>query len=121
MKEDGKTLLGKMQALETYPPYHEAPLLAENSQEYQHAKEYMQSSTGHRKIGTLSQSEWEAISKLLKYFDYSHNARYSNDNLLTLFQHYTLCLLSEKRKLSGMQRENQNLLNLNVTLKQFMF
>ncbi|OXU26332.1 hypothetical protein TSAR_003122 [Trichomalopsis sarcophagae] len=61
-KEDGKTLLGKMLALETYPPYHEAPLLAENSQEYQHAVEYMQTSTGHRKIGTLSQSEWEAIT-----------------------------------------------------------
>ncbi|KAJ8670560.1 hypothetical protein QAD02_001819 [Eretmocerus hayati] len=62
MKDGGKTLLSRMQALETFPPYHEAPLLAESSQEYQHAIEYMQSSTGHRKIGTLSQSEWEATS-----------------------------------------------------------
>lgn len=63
MKDGGKMLLNRMQALETYPPYHNAPLLAENSKEYQHALDYMQSSTGHRKIGTLSQSEWEAISK----------------------------------------------------------
>ena len=64
MIENGKTLLHKMQALETYPPYHETPLLGENSEkEYQHAKEHMQNSIGHRKIGTLSQSEWEAISK----------------------------------------------------------
>ena len=60
MKKDGKTLLSRMQALETYPPYHEVPLLADNVQEYQHAKDYMQNSTGHRKIGTLSKSEWEA-------------------------------------------------------------
>jgi hypothetical protein len=66
MEKDGKTLLSRMQALETYPPYHEAPLLAQNSQEYQHAAEYMQNFTGHRKIGTLSQSEWEAICKQMQ-------------------------------------------------------
>ncbi|XP_015608861.1 mRNA cap guanine-N7 methyltransferase isoform X2 [Cephus cinctus] len=62
MKDEGRSLLGKMQALETYPPYHEAPLLGQNPQDYQHAIQYMQNSTGHRKIGTLSQSEWEATS-----------------------------------------------------------
>lgn len=60
MKNEGKSLLGKMQALETYPPYHEAPLLGKHPDDYQYAAEYMVGSTGHRKIGTLSQSEWEA-------------------------------------------------------------
>ncbi|XP_043474027.1 mRNA cap guanine-N7 methyltransferase isoform X2 [Leptopilina heterotoma] len=62
MKNEGKSLLGKMQALETYPPYHEAPLLGQQADDYQHANNYMQDSVGHRKIGTLSQSEWDAIS-----------------------------------------------------------
>lgn len=61
MKNEGKSLLGKMQALETYPPYHEAPLLGQQTVDYQHANNYMQDSVGHRKIGTLSQSEWDAI------------------------------------------------------------
>lgn len=65
MKNEGRSLLGKMQALETYPPYHEAPLLGQSSTDYQHAIQYMQSSTGHRKIGTLSLSEWEATSQYL--------------------------------------------------------
>lgn len=63
MKSEGKSLLGKMQALETYPPYHEAPLLGQQTIDYQHANDYMQDSVGHRKIGTLSQSEWDAICK----------------------------------------------------------
>ncbi|XP_012286817.1 mRNA cap guanine-N7 methyltransferase isoform X2 [Orussus abietinus] len=62
IKDEGRSLLGKMQALETYPPYHEAPLLGQIPNDYQHAVQYMQSSTGHRKIGTLSQSEWEATT-----------------------------------------------------------
>ncbi|KAK0180457.1 hypothetical protein PV327_006096 [Microctonus hyperodae] len=36
-QQEGKSLLGKMQALETYPPYHEAPLLGQNPQDYQDA------------------------------------------------------------------------------------
>ncbi|XP_043284732.1 mRNA cap guanine-N7 methyltransferase [Venturia canescens] len=62
MKTEGRSLLGKIQALETYPPYLEAPLLGQNPGDYQHAVQYMQSSTGHRKIGTLSKPEWEATS-----------------------------------------------------------
>lgn len=65
MKTEGRSLLGKIQALETYPPYLEAPLLGQNPGDYQHAVQYMQSSTGHRKIGTLSKPEWEATSELL--------------------------------------------------------
>ena len=65
MKIEGKSLLGKMQALETYPPYHEAPLLGQHADDYQHAIQYMQDSVGHRKIGTLSQSEWDATCMYL--------------------------------------------------------
>lgn len=62
-KEEGRSLLGNMQALETYPPYHEAPLLGDPEQDYQHAVRYMQNlPANHRKIGTLSQSEWEVTS-----------------------------------------------------------
>lgn len=64
MKEEGRSLLGRMQSLETYPPYHESPLLGQQSgTDYQHAIQHMQNSTGHRKIGTLSLPEWEATSK----------------------------------------------------------
>ncbi|XP_011297951.1 mRNA cap guanine-N7 methyltransferase isoform X1 [Fopius arisanus] len=62
MKDEGRSLLGNMQALETYPPYHEAPLLGQGPADYLHAIQYMQNSTGHRKIGTLSHSEWDATS-----------------------------------------------------------
>lgn len=62
MKDEAKSLLARMQALETYPPYHENPLLGNSTQDYKHAAQYMQNLPGHRKIGTLSQSEWEAIS-----------------------------------------------------------
>ncbi|XP_018392844.1 PREDICTED: mRNA cap guanine-N7 methyltransferase [Cyphomyrmex costatus] len=62
-KNEGRSLLGNMQALETYPPYHEAPLLGDQERDYHHAVEYMQNlPANHRKIGTLSQSEWEVTS-----------------------------------------------------------
>ncbi|EFN69462.1 mRNA cap guanine-N7 methyltransferase [Camponotus floridanus] len=62
-KDEGRSLLGNMQALETYPPYHETPLLGDPEQDYQHAVRYMQNlPANHRKIGTLSQSEWEVTS-----------------------------------------------------------
>ncbi|KAL0113240.1 hypothetical protein PUN28_012412 [Cardiocondyla obscurior] len=62
-KDEGRSLLGNMQALETYPPYHETPLLGDPERDYHHAIEYMQNlPANHRKIGTLSQSEWEVTS-----------------------------------------------------------
>ncbi|KZC06890.1 mRNA cap guanine-N7 methyltransferase, partial [Dufourea novaeangliae] len=61
MKGEGRSLLGKMQALEMYPPRHDVPLLGQSTQDYQHAVQYMQNVPDHRKIGTLSQTEWEAI------------------------------------------------------------
>ncbi|XP_078047084.1 RNA guanine-7 methyltransferase [Augochlora pura] len=62
MKNEGRSLLGKIQALETYPPYHGVPLLGQPTRDYQHAVQYMQNLPGHRKIGTLSKAEWEVIS-----------------------------------------------------------
>ncbi|XP_043259969.1 mRNA cap guanine-N7 methyltransferase [Colletes gigas] len=62
MKDEGKSLLGKMQALETYPPFHGVPLLGQPGQDYQHAIQYMQNLPDHRKIGTLSKAEWEVTS-----------------------------------------------------------
>lgn len=62
IKDEGRLLLGKMQALETYPPYHGVPLLGQPGQDYQHAMQYMQNLPDHRKIGTLSKAEWEVTS-----------------------------------------------------------
>ncbi|XP_008555901.1 mRNA cap guanine-N7 methyltransferase [Microplitis demolitor] len=59
---DGKSLLAKMQAMESYPPYHEAELKGNNPDDYQHAIQYMQNKPDHRKIGTLTLAEWEASS-----------------------------------------------------------
>jgi len=59
-KNEGRSLLGNMQALETYPPYPEMPLVGDSKRDYQHAIQYIQNlSRNYRKIGTLSQSEWE--------------------------------------------------------------
>ncbi|XP_067002666.1 mRNA cap guanine-N7 methyltransferase [Anabrus simplex] len=66
-KEEGRSLLGKMQALETYPPFHEAPLLGQLPDDYEHVQQYMQQKTGHRKVGTLSKSDWEAASIYLVF------------------------------------------------------
>ncbi|CAG5102378.1 Similar to Rnmt: mRNA cap guanine-N7 methyltransferase (Drosophila melanogaster) [Cotesia congregata] len=61
-KGDGKSLLAKMQAMESYPPYHEPELKGNNPEDYQHAIQYTQNKPDHRKIGTLTLSEWEATS-----------------------------------------------------------
>ncbi|XP_066594532.1 mRNA cap guanine-N7 methyltransferase-like isoform X2 [Prorops nasuta] len=60
-KDEGRNLLGKIQVFETFPPYYESPLLGQRN-DYRHAEQYMQNTNGHRKIGTLSQSEWDVIS-----------------------------------------------------------
>lgn len=61
MKNEGTSVLSKMQALETYPSFHGKPLLGNPTHDYQHAIQFMQNLPGHRKIGTLSQTEWEVI------------------------------------------------------------
>lgn len=50
-----------MEAMETYLPDNKTRLLGDPERDYQHAAQYIQnSSSDHHKIGTLSQSEWEA-------------------------------------------------------------
>ncbi|KAK7865111.1 hypothetical protein R5R35_014642 [Gryllus longicercus] len=61
-KEEGRSLLGKMQALETYPPFLKVPLLGRDPEDYEHVQQYLQTPAGHRKVGTLSKPEWEAAS-----------------------------------------------------------
>lgn len=48
-----------MQALETYPPYNESLLVGNPERDYNHVREYKHDN--HRRIGTLSQSEWDVI------------------------------------------------------------
>lgn len=55
MKNEGRALLTKIQALETYPPRNDVSLVGK-SEDYQHIKEYNMKGSS---IGTLSQSEWE--------------------------------------------------------------
>lgn len=63
----GKGLIEKMQALETYPPFHEGNLNSTTPHDYSHAQEFLDKSGSHgrysRRVGTLSKSEWEAASK----------------------------------------------------------
>ncbi|XP_016908006.1 mRNA cap guanine-N7 methyltransferase isoform X2 [Apis cerana] len=58
MKNEGRALLTKIQALETYPPRNDVSLVGK-PEDYQHIKEYNMKSSS---IGTLSQSEWEVTS-----------------------------------------------------------
>lgn len=62
MKDSGKTLLNKMEALKTYPFRDETP--PEVEQEFEHASEYLKNDSKPVRLGTLSKSEWEAISEL---------------------------------------------------------
>lgn len=59
MKDEGFSLLQKMQSLETYPPFDGAPLLGTASDDYKHCGE----TSSKERIGTLSKSEWEAACK----------------------------------------------------------
>lgn len=62
MKDNGKNLLNKMEALKTYPPRDEVSS-SEINEDYQHATEFLQNDSKFPRIGTLSQSEWEVVSK----------------------------------------------------------
>ncbi|GAB6032566.1 hypothetical protein CHUAL_011457 [Chamberlinius hualienensis] len=68
--DSGRQLLGKMQALETYPPFSD-DLASSNEADYTYAKEKLESldkDSGHRpSVGTISQSEWDAISLYLVF------------------------------------------------------
>lgn len=61
-----------MQALETYPPFTHNKQASNIPDDYQHADKYIRQSDNAndranrlKKVGTLSKSEWEVISKFL--------------------------------------------------------
>uniref|UniRef100_T1IYW9 mRNA cap guanine-N(7) methyltransferase n=1 Tax=Strigamia maritima TaxID=126957 RepID=T1IYW9_STRMM len=63
---DARQLLGRMQALETFPPFEEKDLASALPEDYKNAKDELEKlqSEGEscRKIGTLSLAEWEAAT-----------------------------------------------------------
>ena len=60
MKVEGKSLLGVMRSLETYPPHDGTQLVGNDVHDYTHAEEFLQDEGENIKLGTLSKSEWEA-------------------------------------------------------------
>ncbi|XP_026469214.1 mRNA cap guanine-N7 methyltransferase-like [Ctenocephalides felis] len=66
---NGAYMLTKIQALETYPAFANSSLSGAES-EYEHAKNYYEKTHREKKfqkIGTLSKSEWEAISLYMTF------------------------------------------------------
>lgn len=63
--DSGRQLLGRMQALESYPAFDASGLMSNDEKDYIHAKEKVESiekaSGRPERVGTLSQAEWEAI------------------------------------------------------------
>jgi len=66
---DGKELMIRMKALEPYPPNGNQELVSRDKCDYSHAEEHIKSSDNpHRtRIGTLSKSEWEAVTLYLVF------------------------------------------------------
>ncbi|XP_065338140.1 mRNA cap guanine-N7 methyltransferase [Cloeon dipterum] len=63
---DGRFLLQKINALETYPPGSEQTLLGKE-EDYDHAREHLRRNPRAQSLGTLSKSEWEATSLYLVF------------------------------------------------------
>ncbi|KAJ1521034.1 hypothetical protein ONE63_002746 [Megalurothrips usitatus] len=63
-KVEGRGLLGRMQAFETYPPFPGQSMNGPLSQ-YQHGDAYLKSQTNAQRLGTLSVAEWEATTLYL--------------------------------------------------------
>ncbi|XKL60618.1 hypothetical protein PGB90_007675 [Kerria lacca] len=66
MKEEGRGLLGRMQALQAYPPFDDAEG-QRNKNEYIHAETYLKENPLCNRVGTLSFSEWEVGCKDFKF------------------------------------------------------
>ncbi|XP_059478329.1 mRNA cap guanine-N7 methyltransferase [Neocloeon triangulifer] len=64
--QDGRFLLQKINALETYPPGSEQTLLGKD-EDYDHAREHLKRHPRAQSLGTLSMSEWEATSLYLVF------------------------------------------------------
>jgi len=77
---DGKELMSRMKALETYPAYANRELVSEDKCDYTHAEEHIKSSSSSDdsyrvRIGTLSKSEWEAVSLYLVFIFQKRDGR----------------------------------------------
>ncbi|XP_052819124.1 mRNA cap guanine-N7 methyltransferase-like [Mya arenaria] len=66
---DYKSLLGRMQALEKYPPESGSKLLGLEDRDYEHVKSYVDGQAADDSnqgrpvsVGTLSKAEWEAVT-----------------------------------------------------------
>merc|ERR1711962_31139 len=59
-ERDYSSLLNRMNALEEYPAPSGKTLIAEDEDQYSHAKERIESK-GTKRVGTLSKEEWEAV------------------------------------------------------------
>nr|SVE84301.1 EOG090X07I2 [Daphnia pulex] len=94
--DQGKDLLMRMKALEAYPPYGNQRPVSQDSVDYEHVQEYLDSSSnadGFRpKVGTLSKAEWEAVSLYLVY----------------IFRKEDLTTKDRKRRLSTSSNEEAN-------------
>ncbi|XP_013411042.1 mRNA cap guanine-N7 methyltransferase [Lingula anatina] len=73
---DSRSLLGKMQALEPYPPHENVDLVSKNTEAYKatetklqalRSKEPEEYKKRRMKVGTLSQEEWEATTVYLVF------------------------------------------------------
>ncbi|XP_021965548.1 mRNA cap guanine-N7 methyltransferase [Folsomia candida] len=65
MRKEGQFLLERMQAVQTYPPPETTPTPPpppKSSVEYAHAEKFLRDNPEIEKVGTLSKSEWEAVS-----------------------------------------------------------
>jgi mRNA (guanine-N7-)-methyltransferase len=63
---DGRFLLQKINAMESYPPSSEQTLLGKDD-DYDHAREHLKSNPRSHTLGTLSKPEWEATSLYLSF------------------------------------------------------
>uniref|UniRef100_U5ERD1 mRNA cap guanine-N(7) methyltransferase n=1 Tax=Corethrella appendiculata TaxID=1370023 RepID=U5ERD1_9DIPT len=68
MIKSGRFLIEKMQSLETYPAFNKHYQAEQTDESYSHAKKYIDNKMKYGnyrrpfRVGTISQSEWEAIS-----------------------------------------------------------
>lgn len=71
--ENGRTLLSKMRALETYPPVPNTEAMSTNPLDYEHAQKILSGINDGKqnnqecRVGTLSKAEWEAVSLYLVF------------------------------------------------------
>lgn len=85
--DKAKSLLERMNALETYPPFNQRDTNESSSSDaYSHVKGY----TKGRACGTLSQYEWEAVCECETIIDLNKTLSNLNSNLFQRCIWYSL-------------------------------